>query len=373
MIKRKVHMEKQQYISFTEDARSREFWATLKQRVDNYFNPTDPTKKKISKKGNWKLYLKTVIGFSVNISSYLKLIFFTPESWWAIILLSIVFALSLPFLGFNVGHDAAHNSYSKNMKVNRVLSHAFNYMGATVYEWITKHNVGHHGNTNIEGHDDDHNAAPWFRMSPVQERKPWHAYQAYYAPILYSPLYLDWVIVKDYQKYKSKRVASTDIPPRNLTEGIIFWATKAWWLFMFIALPIYAFGILMGLLWALCVGLLCGEILALVFQPAHITDKTIFPIPDENGKINMGRKEHQIATTCDFATEDPITTWFCGGLNFQVEHHLFPGICHIHYPAIHPIVEDTCEEFGVKFNSYKTFFGGERAHFKFLNKLGNKD
>ncbi len=114
-----------------------------------------------------------------------------------------------------------------------------------------------------------------------------------------------------------------------------------------------------------------GILLAIVFQLAHVVEEAHFPIPsEETGKMQTHWAVHQVETTVDFARDNPVWTWLLGGLNFQVEHHLFPRICHIHYPKISQIVEDVCKEFGIQYNAHKSFFAGVVSHFRWLRSMG---
>ena len=115
---------------------------------------------------------------------------------------------------------------------------------------------------------------------------------------------------------------------------------------------------------------MAGIILALVFQPAHVVMETEFPEPDNEGSLEDNWAIHQFKTTSNFAPNNKVLGWYMGGLNYQVEHHLFPTICHIHYPAISKIVKATAEEYGVPYYSQKTFASAVKSHFQLLMRLG---
>jgi linoleoyl-CoA desaturase len=83
-------------------------------------------------------------------------------------------------------------------------------------------------------------------------------------------------------------------------------------------------------------------------------------------------KIHQIQTTANFATRSRLVTWFCGGLNFQIEHHLFPKMSHIHYPEVSKIVKATCQEYGIKYIEFPRVTAAMRSHWKLLYDLGRK-
>jgi len=81
---------------------------------------------------------------------------------------------------------------------------------------------------------------------------------------------------------------------------------------------------------------------------------------------------HQVQTTVDFARDNRVLGWFVGGLNFQIEHHLFHKICHIHYPALSKVIEQACQEFGIRYSVNRTFFSAVASHYHWLTKMGRR-
>jgi len=116
-----------------------------------------------------------------------------------------------------------------------------------------------------------------------------------------------------------------------------------------------------------------GITLAVVFQLAHVVEGATFPAPDEKGDIMNNWTIHQLNTTANFAMKSPLAFWFFGGLNFQVEHHLFPHICHIHYPQLAPIVKQTANEFGISYHENTTMWDAIKSHTRMLKLLGRFD
>ncbi len=348
---------------FTE--KKSDFHKMLEVRVAEYF-----TKNNLSENGDWRLYFKTVFWLLSMISTYVVLISLPQLSLSWQVALCLSHGLSWAGIGFNVVHDAAHNSYSDNKKVNKVISYLFDVVGASNYFWKTKHNVLHHTYTNIEGADDDISTpGNILRFHIHQKHRWWHYFQSITSVIFYSILYISWISQNDMQKYISEKIGEKIIPPMNSTQKKLFWLFKILYLIIYFIIPISLFG-WAGLLGWLIAASFCGFVISMVFQLAHIVGKADFPIPTENGGIQSDFAKHQIATTVDFATKDPITSWFVGGLNFQVVHHLFPRISHVHYPKIQKIVKETCIEYGVKYNEYKTTLGAVVAHFWHMTKLG---
>jgi len=118
-------------------------------------------------------------------------------------------------------------------------------------------------------------------------------------------------------------------------------------------------------------GLVTGLALSVVFQVAHCVEEAEFPLPlGDAERIEQAWAIHQVETTVDFARGSRAVAWLTGGLNFQIEHHLFPRLCHVNYPAISKLVEGTCREFGIKYTEHRSFRAGMASHFRWLRRMG---
>lgn len=342
-----------------------DFPVTLRKRVDEYFKSNN-----IRQTGNLKLYSKTVILLSMAAACYWFIVF-TDVHFGIKLGVSAFFGLIAAGIGFGIMHDGAHGSYSQKPWLNEMMGYTLNLMGGNVFFWKIKHNVIHHNVTNIEGHDDDINLRPLMRTCEHQPFSKGHRFQHIYGAVLYSFTTLWWVFVRDFMKYFSGRIASKQIGKMPLKEHLIFWLTKVFFTVAYIAVPIYFMGVGKAMLFFFTFSLAMGLALAIVFQLAHVVELTKFPMPkDESNKIEHDWFYHQFATTANFATENPLVTWYTGGLNFQVEHHLFPRISHVHYPAISKIVKKVCAEYQVPYNEFPTVFQAVSSHFTFLKMLG---
>jgi linoleoyl-CoA desaturase len=295
---------------------------------------------------------------------------------WTMLLLSILLGMFAAFNGFNVCHDAIHGAYSSNKKVNKVLGMVFNILGANAYVWSITHNVVHHTYTNIPGHDEDIEVAPGLiRLSPEEEHKSIMKYQKYYAFILYGLASLSWVFRKDYKKFFQPKIGNYDNSKHPKMEYFNLFFFKIVHYTLFIIIPLMVLDVTW---WQFIIGFLAfhfaqGLVLGLVFQLAHVVEETIFPIPNYEGNIEEAWAIHQMQTTANFARKSWLANFLCGGLNFQVEHHLFPQICHIHYRAISPIVKETAVEFNLPYNDNPTFMGALKSHYVMLEKFGQKE
>ncbi len=344
---------------------TKSFHTELKKRINNYFAQTG---KKAT--GDAVLYTKAIILLVAFIGLYVHLVFFTPGAFWAIVECLLMGSV-IAAIGFNIMHDGGHGSFSRHKWVNGVAAFSLNVLGGSSFMWNMKHNVIHHAYTNIDGVDDDIDIQPWLRMSETQPRYKMHKYQHRYFWVLYAMLYILWIFVLDFQKYFSRKVGSMPIKKMSLTDHLVFWGFKILYIFLFIALPIYTIGVIGWLVGFLVTTLFAGFIISIVFQLAHTVEHTHFPMPDvATGKLEDEWAIHQIKTTANFAPRNKAISWFVGGLNFQIEHHLFPKISHVHYPAISKIIKQACEEFGVEYIEYPKMRQAVASHVAFLKQLG---
>ncbi|GHA80506.1 fatty acid desaturase family protein [Pontibacter akesuensis] len=341
------------------------FHAELKRRINDYFQEEG-----IATTGNYKLYTKAIILTVSLLLIYTHLVFFTPAS----ALLGLVECALLGGLtaaiGFNVMHDGSHGSFSKKKRLNEMAGLCLNVLGANEFMWNTKHNVIHHAYTNIDGVDDDLDAGPFLRLCETQKLRKIHRYQHLYFWAAYSMLFFFWVFFSDYQKYFTKKVGAMPLRKMKTSDHITFWGFKVLHIVFFAVLPIYTVGFLPWLLGFLTYGVVTGFVMSIVFQLAHTVRETHFPVAVQPAnKLEDEWAVHQLKTTANFATNNKLVTWFAGGLNFQVEHHLFPKISHIHYPALSKIVAQACAEFNVPYHNIPNMRRAVMSHVMHLKQL----
>lgn len=338
------------------------FSKSLKQKTSEYFKSTSQ-----KKTGNRKLFLKATILLATFVILYVVLVF-VPIHWSISVLLCILFGANLAAIGFNIMHDAGHNSFSDNKGVNSVLSYSLNLLGGNTYFWKIKHNIAHHTYTNIDGEDHDIEIK-FMRIHHDKELKKHHRYQRFYFPILYGVSYLAWIFFQDYEKYVRGRMGLTsDKFHFPVKEKVIFWISKVLHFCLFVIIPIWSVGLARTLVGLLIAGAVCGMSLATVFQLAHVVAGTEFKTIEES-RVEEEWMVHQIQSTANFATGSKILTWLLGGLNFQVEHHLFPKVSHVHYPALNRIVQETCREYGIQYTEFSSFWSAFRSHVKVIHAM----
>lgn len=344
------------------------FHAELKSRVNDYFNKIN-----VYKTGNSRLYTKAIVLAVSFIAVYVHLVFFTTGPAWFNLLECVLLGALTSAIGFNIMHDGAHGSFSSRKWVNELAGLSINFLGANVFMWKTKHNIVHHTFTNIDGVDDDIDAKPFLRLCDTQKHYKVHKYQHIYFLAAYSLLYLYWIFFTDYKKYFSSKVGEVTIKKMSLTDHFTFWGFKAIHLLLFVVLPIYFVGPVAWLAGFLTYGLFAGIVLSVVFQLAHTVKETQFPQADlTTGKTENTWAIHQLKTTANFATRSKFWSWFTGGLNFQVEHHLFPNISHVHYPALSKIVKSVCRKYKIPYLEHRKLRYAFISHVAHLKAMGKR-
>ncbi|GAA5160300.1 acyl-CoA desaturase [Viridibacterium curvum] len=343
-----------------------EFFNTLKSRVDAYF-----TDNGVSTNGNALLYSKALLGYGLIIGGYISLVW-GVSSLWAALVAGFLLAQGYIIVAFNVMHDGAHGSYSKKRWVNWLAGATMDVIGSSQMLWRQKHNLLHHTYPNIDGKDDDISIGALMRLSPNQRWYPWHRLQALYAPVLYAMLTMYLGLFSDFHKLISNRIGTTPLQQKAGWEIPWFIVHKAAYLGYTLVLPSFFHPFSHVVLAFVGVHAVFGLVLSLVFQLAHTVEGTDFPLPDAQRKMENEWAVHQMNTTADFAPTNWLATYYMGGLNYQVEHHLFHKISHVHYPQIAAIVRKTCDEFSVRYLCFPSVTAALKAHFKFLHRLGRR-
>lgn len=341
------------------------FASTLRSRVNAYFNTRE-----LANTGNRKLYVKSSVLVATAIGLYVVLLSLTMPIWISC-LLCVILGINFAAIGFNIMHEGGHQSFSKIGWLNDISAYTLNMLGGTIYFWKQKHNINHHTYTNVDGLDHDIDIK-FMRVHDEQPRRWFHRFQFAYWFVLYGISYIAWVMFQDFEKYFSGKMGpQAERKAMPLREHVIFWVTKSCYVAVYIVIPIIAVGWLPALIGWLIACVSCGFCLAVVFQLAHVVESTQFPVADDHsGKIEQEWMIHQLSTTANFATGNRVVSWLLGGLNFQVEHHLFPRISHVHYPAINKLVKATCKEFGVTYLEHRTMGSALLSHLRHIYRLG---
>tara|TARA_Y100000385_G_scaffold135063_1_gene140270 strand:- start:765 stop:1856 length:1092 start_codon:yes stop_codon:yes gene_type:complete len=345
------------------------FVKELRKRVNSYFNENN-----ISKKANNHMIIKSISMFLIYLIPYSLIYMDILTGAWGFIL-AVFMGIGMAGIGMSVMHDANHGAYSSKPSVNKWMGICIHLIGGDVYNWKVQHNILHHTYTNIQGLDGDIDQDPFLRLSSEQRWSKGHKYQHIYAFFLYTLGTLLWA-VSDFAQYR--KFMKLGLSPegklnkfKQFKKLLIF--KLAYWAFIFVFPMIFSpflwWQVLLG--W-LIMNMVAGFILTVTFQLAHVVEGVTFPVPTDSGNLDNEWMIHQLKTTANFAKNSKFITWFVGGLNFQIEHHLFPNICHVHYRYISIIVKETAKEYGIIYNEKKTYFGAVISHYKMLKLLGRK-
>ena len=303
--------------------------AEIKDKVHAYLATQD------SRKYQRKMFFKTGVILCWALLSYVGLVFFSVGTGWMAFAFATCLGLAMAGVGFGIQHDANHGAYPAGPFVRRMLGCTLDLMGGSSYIWKFQHNINHHSFTNVADADADIDIGAIARLSPAQPHRAWFRYQHLYVWPFYSLLGVSWVIYADWRDYFNATIGKNSFPRPKGTEALLFWGGKVAWVILWLVIPLMFHSVGPWLLMLLWTYLVLGFTLSIVFQLAHIAEEAEFPAL-EGDPARAGRDffTHQLATTVDFATKNRWLTWYLGGLNFQIEHHLFPKINHLHYPAI---------------------------------------
>jgi len=344
------------------------FFQTLRERVNQYFDQND-----IKKTGNGLMYRKTIAMFAMYFVPFVIILTQTLPAW-TVILLYFLMGIGLSGIGLSVMHDANHGSYSESSWVNRLMAHSMTIIGGSPFTWKVQHNFLHHTYTNIYELDEDIDDKPFLRLSPHGELKSYHRFQHHYAMFLYSLATISWILMKDFKQmvhyHREGLTQKCGFKPTR--ETIFLIGTKILYVMYAVVLPI-ALGVAW---WAVLIGfvlmhMLAGVVITTIFQLAHVVEGPEHFTPEKTGTMENTWAIHQLKTTANFARNNWFITWFVGGLNFQIEHHLFPHVCHVHYKKISEIVKKTAQECNLSYFEHQTFTKAVASHLRVLKSLGN--
>jgi len=348
------------------------FIDNLRVRVRDYFD-----EHQISRYGNAGMVWKTIFMLSLYFVPYGIMVSGLIQDLWMLLTGWILMGFGMAGIGLSIMHDANHRSYSSNQASNKIIGSVLNLVGGFAPNWQIQHNTLHHGFTNVDGYDEDIDPGNVLRLSPSKPRYRIHRYQHIYAWFLYGLMTITWVLDKDFgqlNRYRKEGLLKllNKSYSRLLSELII--SKVFYWVYVLVIpiifLPVAWWWILIMFF---IMHFICGFTLTIIFQSAHVVPTSTYPKPDKEGILSDSWAIHQMLTTADFSPNSRIFSWYVGGLNYQIEHHLFPNICHVHYRKLSQIVKETAREFGIPYNVQPTFIRAVWSHGKMLKHLGRFD
>jgi linoleoyl-CoA desaturase len=317
-----------------------------------------------------QLYAKTVVAFAIWAASWVAIVFLRPGLALGIVaLLGLVAGTIL--IGFCVQHDANHGAYFRTRRMNHLMGWTADAMlGFSSYAWRVKHNVAHHTYTNVDGYDDDISQTPFARFMPTQAPKPWYRLQHIYIWPLYSLMVIRWQTGADIAALVRGRIGNSKIrmPRRWDLAGLL--TGKAVFIAWAIVTPLLVYP-----WWVVAVGyaaftMLTSLVTATTFQLAHCVEEAEFTSAEQLAASKKPWAVHEVETTVDFCPRNPVLTWVLGGLNYQIEHHLFPRVAHTHYPRIAEIVKRNAAKHGIRYTAQPSLVAALRSHHRHLRTLG---
>ena len=354
-----------QRLKFEHDAG---FQRELRRRVEAFIREQG-----VQERDCLRMYLKTAAILTVFALSYIFLVFFARTAWQAVVP-AVSLALATAQIGFNIQHDGGHKAYSDRPWVNKLMAMTLDLVGGSSYVWRWKHTIFHHMYVNVSGHDTDIDIGIFGRLCPEQPRHRIYRWQQWYLWPLYAVMAIKWHFYDDFRDVITGRMGANRFPRPRGFELAVFLGGKLTFLVLAFGIPLFLHPFwVVAVFYAITVGIV-GVVLSVVFQLAHTVEEAAFPVPEAGTEhIATPWAVHQVQATVDFARNDRLVSWLVGGLNFQIEHHLFPTLCHVNYPAISGIVESTCREFGVPYAENPTFSSAVLSHFRWLRRMGAAD
>lgn len=266
-----------------------------------------------------------------------------------------------------IGHDAAHQSISKSVIVNRVaLFFSFSLIGISGSLWAKRHLRIHHKVPNVVGNGIDGDGSSILRFHGGQAWKPWHRFQAVYAPMLYLVVLLFTAWVDDFAFLKKELQQSS----RKKSMVLEFVATKLFHLCLTLGLPLLVFNSRPEMVF-LCylIATMSASFLFVIFNiGTHINIHAEMINPTKDHEIHHDWATHQVKTTINWSPENKFAGLLTGGVNAHLTHHLFPYAAHCHNTGLAKLVNNVSNKHNVKLNviSFKEMVIG---HFLLIKKL----
>ena len=367
----RVKGDENKIITYVDDMKPGKFYLECKRAVERWFkdNGKNP-------RVHPEMFIKTfVILAGIVVCHYGS--FFRTSSFAVSVLFAVMHGVCKAEIGVSIQHDANHGAYGTNKTFLHIMQLTLDVAGASSFMWRQQHVVGHHAYTNVEGVDPDIRCAPAKDIRRVNEHQPhetYHGMQHVYLALAYGLLSFKSCFLDDFTAFFSGKIGWVTVSKFTNGESLAFWGTKAVWAFYYLYLP---FSVGVHSIAKTCVLLtitefITGWLLAFMFQVAHVVGDVRFFQLSDAGKLNLGWGESQLYSSADFAHDSKFWTHFSGGLNYQVAHHLFPGVCHCYYPNIAPVIAKVAKEFGLEYCVYPTFLSALSAHFTHLKNVGQK-
>jgi linoleoyl-CoA desaturase len=288
-----------------------------------------------------------------------------------VIAASVSLGLAGSGIGFMIMHDANHHAFARRRSVNRVMALSLDLIGGSSYVWSAKH-LAHHTYPNVSDHDPDIDALPFARFDPAQKRRAWHRYQHLYLWILYAVVTIRWQFITDFTFLRAGRAGRSRLRRPTGSALVSLIAGKLVFVTWAIAIPLAFHPVLPVLGAFLLTSAVASVALTTVFQLSHCVAEADFVDPMTDDRVRTWQV-HQVESTVDFAHGNRLLSMYVGGLNHQIEHHLYSRLPHTLYDRIAVIVREEAERHGISYLHHPTFRRALRAHTAWLKQMGRSD
>jgi fatty acid desaturase len=274
-------------------------------------------------------------------------------AWWAM----VAFPVSYWLLAVNVFHDASHFSLFKDWRLNHYATYCFPHFSSS-YTWYHQHVIGHHAYTNTEHDPDMHHGVAVWRYTLQTKYKKFFRYQIYYLFLIWQIIVLHLSFIEDISLFVKGRYEAIRRAPMTTGQVIAHVILRIVTFYSLFIWPFLhpEFSWAKSIIFAWVPFAIFSCCFAFSSQLNHIIPDTMDKKQDRNWYI------HQISTSHSFAPQSLFWFIFTGGLNLQVEHHLFPGINSIHLRKIQPIVQRVCKKHGIRYNLSETALEAFEKH-----------
>jgi linoleoyl-CoA desaturase len=315
------------------------------------------------------LFAKGVLLGAVFVGCYAAILSARLPAWGALVC-ALTAGISALLLALNVGHDAAHECFTRWPAIDHALQRiAFTLLGVDPYLWRFRHANSHHHFPNVNGSDIDIDQNPFFRLSPNQPGRWYFRWQHLYAPLVYALVVLHTVFVQDFMYLYQRRIANLRDIRHPWAAHAAFYLSKMVFVTMVLlplALTPYTLGQVVG--GYILVSAIVSLLFVFLLIGTHFSDTTEFPSPSAAGAISHSWAVHALVTAQDWAPTSRIAAFLTGGANCHAAHHLAPRVSHRHYRKLAPLIGHIADRHGIR-GSAATFPGLVASHFRFLRQM----
>jgi len=311
----------------------------------------------------------------------------TPERWFMIFILSTLFISTLPsfvtgqywtllvtpqlawILIANYWHDGLHFSLSSDWRINAITPY-FLPLLSSPWLWYHQHVIGHHAYTNVGNKDPDIAHAP--QLLREHESIRWRKNHTNQAHIGHFSLVWSIAVPLGLQfltdiRTNLKLSFNNAVPYAKLNRPrlICHVIGRLIYLFSLYLWPFLRFSTWKAIIWIVVPNVCFSLSFMLNSQINHLNEECAHA-------SSPNFLKHQVVTAMDFGHNSLICRYFSGGLNYQIEHHMFPFVNHCHLPSLAPLVKELCRKHDVPYNEASGYGDALEKHLKHTGNMSHK-